>query len=163
MIIMIPKYYIETSIPSFYHDTRTDPQFQAMREWTRQWWDRSKPSARLVTGQPVFLELSKAPSPKKELGLTLIDPLPRLPYSSEIDEIVALYIRHKIMPNEAMGDAAHLALASFYKCDFLMTWNCKHLANANNFDHINRINNLLGLFNPKIVTPFQLLYGEERQ
>ncbi len=65
------------------------------------------------------------------------------------------------MPNEAMGDAAHLALASFYKCDFLVTWNCKHIANANKYDHIIRINSMLGLFNPKLVTPFQLLNAGE--
>jgi len=154
-------YYIETSIPSFYHDTRTQPQIQAMREWTKQWWDMSKPDTLLVTGQPVFQELSKAPNPKKELGLKLMNHLPWLPYSPEIDDIVAIYIKHKIVPNDAMGDAAHLALASFHKCDFLVTWNCKHLANANKFDHINRINHLLGLFSPKLVTPFQLLYEGE--
>ena len=67
------------------------------------------------------------------------------------------------MPSQAMGDAAHLALASFYKCDFLVTWNCQHLANANKFDHIRRINSLLGLFLPILVTPLELLEGETNE
>ena len=61
------------------------------------------------------------------------------------------------MPNDPVGDALHLALASYYKCDFLLTWNCRHLANANKFDHIRRINTLLGLFVPSLVTPLELL------
>jgi hypothetical protein len=57
------------------------------------------------------------------------------------------------------GDAIHLALASFHKCDFLVTWNCLHLANANKFGHIRRINTMLGLFTPVLATPLQLLGG----
>jgi hypothetical protein len=47
-----------------------------------------------------------------------------------------------------MGDADHLALASYYKCDMLVTWNCRHLANANKQSHIRRVNALLGLETP---------------
>ena len=51
----------------------------------------------------------------------------------------------------------HLALASYYKCDFLVTWNFRHIANANKFGHIRRINTKLGLFVPALVTPLELL------
>ena len=50
-----------------------------------------------------------------------------------------------------------LALASHYRCDFLATWNCGHLANASKFDHIRRVNGILGLFVPLLVTPLELL------
>jgi hypothetical protein len=76
-----------------------------------------------------------------------------------ITEVVEAYVRHKLMPQNPLGDALHLALASYYKCDFLLTWNCKHLANANKFDHIGRVNTLLGLYVPKLVTPLELLGG----
>lgn len=61
------------------------------------------------------------------------------------------------MPANALGDALHLAVASFYQCHFLLTWNCKHLANANKFGHIQRINSMLGLYNPLLITPLELL------
>jgi hypothetical protein len=64
------------------------------------------------------------------------------------------------MPNNPVGDALHLALASYHKCDFLLTWNCKHLANANKFHHIRRVNTILGLYAPLLVTPLELL-GDE--
>jgi len=61
------------------------------------------------------------------------------------------------VPAEALGDADHLALASFYNCDMLVTWNCRHLANANKAGHIRRVNALLGLRTPLLVTPLELL------
>jgi hypothetical protein len=66
------------------------------------------------------------------------------------------------MPRDPAGDAAHLALASFYKCDYLLTWNCAHLANANKIGHIRRVNALLGLPVPQLVTPLELI-GEENE
>jgi hypothetical protein len=153
-------YYIETSIPSFYYDTRTSVQAQAMREWTRKWWHKPWKNAIFLVGAPVIAELLRASSPKSENALRLIKDLLVLNYDEAIDEIVETYINHRLMPYEAMGDAAHLALASFHKCDFLVTWNCKHIANPNKFDHIHRINGMLDLFTPKLVTPFQLLEGD---
>jgi|SaaInl8_200m_RNA_FD_contig_91_61712_length_1970_multi_2_in_0_out_0_2 hypothetical protein len=152
--------YIETSIPSFYHDTRNNIRAQAMRKWTRQWWHMPGKNAVLLTGLPVAAELSRAPDPKREKCMRLISGLPVLDYDDIADEIVAAYIRHRLMPDEDMGDAAHLALASFHKCDFLVTWNCRNIANANKFDHIRRVNGMLGLFTPKLVTPLQLLEGD---
>jgi len=71
-------------------------------------------------------------------------------------DIVEAYIARHVMPADPAGDALHLALASFHRRDFLVTWNCKHLANANKFGHIRRVNTLLGLYVPSLVTPLEL-------
>ena len=60
-------------------------------------------------------------------------------------------------PSDPTGDALQLAAASFHRCDFLVTWNCRHIANANKFAHIRRVNGILGLGNPALVTPLELL------
>ena len=93
--------------------------------------------------------------------LALVRDLPLLPIEPAIAEIVQAYIRHKVMPADPGGDALHLAPASYHKCDFLVTWNCRHLANANKFGHIRRVNALLGLFVPVLVTPLELLGGSD--
>lgn len=93
--------------------------------------------------------------------LALVRDLPLLPIEPAIVEIVQTYIRHKVMPADPGGDALHLALASYHKCDSLVTWNCRHLANANKFGHIRRVNALLGLFVPMLVTPLELLGGSD--
>jgi hypothetical protein len=80
-----------------------------------------------------------------------------LTHDEAIDEIAEAYIRHQLMPADPVGDALHLAMASFHRCDFLPTWNCRHLANANKFAHIRWVNAILGLFVPTLVTPLEML------
>lgn len=153
--------YVETSIPSFYFETRASAQMVACREWTRRFWDRERHKHRCVTSEPVLAELSDTPSPKRELALALMRDVELLPPVEEVEPIVIAYLEHKLMPVDAAGDASHLAFASFYKCDRLLTWNCKHLANSNKFEHIEIVNGRLGLRTPKIITPMQLLNDEE--
>ena len=111
----------------------------------------------LVTSVAVLEELERGNFPTKRDAVDLVKSLPLLPSQDEILEIVETYIRHKIMPSDPRGDALHLAFASYYKCDFLLTWNCKHLANANKFGHIRKVNAMLGLYVPMLVTPLELL------
>ena len=105
---MQSRAYVETSIPSFYFEARSEPD-------------------------------------------------------TSVVEIVEAYIHHKVMPADPAGDALHLALASYHRCDFLVTWNCKHLANANKFGHIRRVNGLLGLLTPSLVTPLELLGDDDEE
>ncbi len=152
------RVYVETTIPSFYHETRFSPDIVARREWTRQWWNDAAEYYELVTSEVVLDELANGPVERSPDWLELIRDLPLLPIDPAISDIVQAYARHLLMP-ASPGDALHLALASYHKCDFLVTWNCRHLANANKFGHIRRINGMLGLFVPALVTPLELLGG----
>ncbi len=153
---MKQKIYIETTIPSFYYETRTETEMVAMREWTQNWWDNQQHHYDLVTSIPVIEELENGDHPSKQATLELISNLPILPIHEEIEEIVEEYVSHYIMPNDPKGDALHLALASYHHCHFLLTWNCAHIANANKFEHIRIVNTRLGLFVPALVTPIEL-------
>lgn len=154
---MKPTLYIETSVPSFYYEIRPEPDNVARRDWTRQWWNGYIENYSAYTSEAVIDELENGEFPNKAEALTLMVNLPLLDISDPIADIVKTYISHHIMPNDPAGDALHLAIASFYKCDFLVTWNCRHLANANKFGHIRRINTMLGLFVPTLVTPLELI------
>jgi predicted nucleic acid-binding protein len=152
-----PRVYIETTIPSAYFDTRTAPEMIRRREATRRWWADAEERYELVTSITVLEELERGPAPKAPLWLGLLDGFRLLDEESSIADITAAYVRNKLMPSDPAADALHLALASSHSCDFLLTWNYKHLANANKFGHIQRINTRLGLFVPRIVTPLDLL------
>jgi len=156
-----PRVYVETTIPSFYHDARTTPDIVARREWTRLWWSDAGDRYELVTSAAVVAELAKGPPDRSAEWLAFVGKLPQLDMLAAIDDIVATYVQRQVMPKDLAGDALHLALSSFHRCDFLVTWNCKHLANANKFGHIRRVNNMLGLFVPNIVTPLELLGGRD--
>jgi hypothetical protein len=158
---MPKKVYIETSIPSFYYEIRPEPVMVARREWTQMWWETQRSHYELVTGIPVLEELEQGNYPTKKLTLELLADLPVLPLEDAIDDIVKEYISRYVMPKHPLGDALHLALASYHRCQFLLTWNCTHLANANKFEHIRHVNHLLGLSVPIITTPVELLNNEE--
>jgi hypothetical protein len=158
---MKPKVYIETTIPSFYHEVRTEPDMIARRQWTQEWWDRAGEYCDRVTSLAVLDELADGDYPNKRQILSLVENLPLLSLVSEIGPIVRSYIEHHVMPNDPGGDALHLALASYHECDFLLTWNCRHLANANKFGHIRTVNEMLGLYVPVIATPLELIEGND--
>jgi predicted nucleic acid-binding protein len=160
---MNKRVYIETTIPSFYFDVRPEPEMTARREWTRRWWKDAETGYELVTSAAVVDELAQGDFPGRSDALRLIERLPLVPVEPEVTEIVQAYVAHKVMPSNPVGDALHLALASFHRCDFLLTWNCRHLANANKFDHIRRVNVLLGLFIPVLVTPLELLGDDDEE
>lgn len=148
--------YIETTIPSFYHETRQEPEMVARRHWTRRWWDQCASSYDLVTSEGVVAELQEGEYETQSAAVALVADLPRLEVVDDIADIIDVYLANHLMPKERLGDALHLALASYHKCDFLLTWNCAHLANANKFEHIRIINTRLGLFVPALVTPMEL-------
>jgi predicted nucleic acid-binding protein len=156
---MALRIYIETTIPSFYFETRRNAECVSRRNWTRRWWDDHRNEHELATSLVVRDELSdpKYPGAKRRNALALLDELPLLDIALEVDEIVETYIANLLMPQQPVADAIHLALASFYKCDVLLTWNCVHLANPNKFRHIQNINQRLGLAVPAVITPLELL------
>lgn len=152
------RIYIETTVVSFYFNARPEPEMVARQNWTRRWLDQSLQGAdELVTSLAVENELTGGDFPKKSEMLELASRFPLLDLNDSVAEAVEAYITNHVMPNDPAGDALHLAAASFHRCDFLVTWNCRHIANANKFGHIRRVNGILGLGNPALVTPLELL------
>lgn len=123
----------------------------------REWWAAAHARYELISSDAVVEELEAGTSDRVPLRLALLRDLRVLKISSEVLTTVQVYLRHKLMPANPGGDALHLALASHFECDFIVTWNCKHLANTNKFAHIRKINTMLGLSVPEIVTPEELL------
>ena len=154
---MKKKVYIETTIPSIYFNKRTAPEMVARCNWTREWWDDRRVEYDLYTGAAVIDELRRADHPDRDEKLALLRNVAILPMNLNILDIVQSYIDRLIMPRDPSGDALHLALASFYGLDILLTWNCKHLANFRKFEHIEKVNRELNLGIPRLLTPLELL------
>ena len=126
--------YIETTIFSFYYDERVGSAYR--HQVTRDWWRTQKRHYDVYTS---FFAVREARSPvypnwRKVSALARrVDVLEVVP---DVEGIVAAYIENQVMPTDDAGDAAHLAVASYHGVDYLLTWNCRPLANANKFDHI---------------------------
>jgi hypothetical protein len=149
--------YIETTIPSFYYDVRIEAEMVSKQTSTRLWWEQVRPQFKVLTSLAVYDELSNGDFPFKKDALSLLETIEICHITKNIIEIMQTYIAHKAMPGNPIGDALHVAIASFYKCDFLLTWNCKHIANPNKFDHIIKTNSLMGLTTPNLITPLDFV------
>ncbi|MBI3415037.1 MAG: type II toxin-antitoxin system VapC family toxin [Verrucomicrobia bacterium] len=156
---MTPKkrVYIETTIPGAYLEERPGPLQQAQRIWTRQWWDEQRQRFELWTSAAVLDELRDEKFPLSKAALAMLDDIPLLKITDEVLGLVSHYIARRAMPRDPEGDALHLAVASFHRCDYVLTWNCQHLANPNKVQHLRLVNQSLGLMMPELVTPAQLI------
>lgn len=85
----MPRVYIETTIPSYYFETRRAPSVIAWREATRRWWDAYAAAYDLVTSDVVLRELGRAPLGKASRMLRLLDGLDLLEMSVQVEEVVA--------------------------------------------------------------------------
>ena len=143
--------YIETTIPSYYCDSRPDLAQNIAR--TKQWWDQERGAYECYISSVVRDELAAGNYPNQTACLALVQGLPLLQVIQEVQDIAAVYQVHGLMPQPPVADALHVALASYYRLDFLLTWNCRHLANAKKFKHLQVLNQRMGLSVPQLVTP----------
>ena len=152
--------YLDTTILSYLVDEREG--IRNFIDVTKNWWNTQRKYYHLFLSEDTMVELKRGKYPNKDKALKEADKIEILGRVENIDRIVGVYIENHLMPRKFEGDAFHLAYASFYKVDFLLTWNCNHLANANKRQHIRIINTRLGLAVPEIVTPLELFIEEEK-
>jgi hypothetical protein len=150
--------YLDSTVLSFLYDER--PEIQFLIDITKRWWKEEKKFYKIFISEETVKELGESEYPGKEQILKNALKLTVLPSNQEIIEIAQIYINNYLMPKELGGDALHLSYSSYYKMDFLLTWNCTHLANGNKKQHIRIINTRLGLYIPEIITPLELLNKE---
>ncbi len=145
--------YIETTIPSAYVSSRTDPGSLHRRHETREWWIKQLPFYEGSTSDNVLLELQNGVWPNQAEAIALIESLPRIEINLEVIETAQRFINEKLVPASLAGDATHLAAACVHAIDFLVTWNIRHLANPRKVEHLSTITGKMGLHLPIIVTP----------
>ncbi|HEX6039446.1 hypothetical protein [Longimicrobium sp.] len=105
-----PRVYVETTIPNFYYDFRPSEAVALRRDATRRWWATAAERYELVTSTSVQFELSAGRGAAVPMRLELLAGIPVLPAVTRVREIVAIYIKHKLMPARPGEDAMHLDL-----------------------------------------------------
>lgn len=152
---MQPRVYIETSVFSAYVDDRNLRVSILQQEETRRWWIR-RDSFDLFSSAVALSELGRGVYGGQAQAIQMCRGLPFLPITRDVVDLAAVYARHMIMPGGESQDSVHLALASIHRMDFLLTWNCRHLANANKIARIRLVNEGLGLVVPVLLIPTML-------
>jgi predicted nucleic acid-binding protein len=151
---MTSTLYLDTTIPSYLFDERDSLQLHI--DATQKWWQEERSNFDIWISEETVNEISEGKYPRKTEILKFVSEIPILLPDAQIIDIAQIYLDNYLMPRVLKGDALHLAYASFYKIDFLLTWNCNHLANANERKHIRVINTRLNLPTPEIITPLEL-------
>ena len=157
-----PSIYLETTIPSFLTSRpSTNLIVAAKQEVTRQWWERRKAKFELLISQYVLDEAAAGDAQAATRRLEAIRELDLLEIDEEVLRLAASIVEAGVIPPRAQTDAAHIAVAARHSVDFLLTWNCTHIANAEIMPRINFLVSRAGYFMPTICTPEELGGGED--
>ena len=141
--------YLETSVVGAYLDN--GEPFR--RDLTIRWWERELSDYRAVISPLVVRELERTPEPHRTGYLKLVRELEQVELTDEATILAEGYISRGIFHRKYIGDALHVALASFHKIDYLVTWNFGHLANVRRQARVRLFNTAAGFFVPVVVTP----------
>ena len=112
-----------------------------------------------VISELVILEASAGNKQMAQKRLQFLENMILLEAKPEAEKLTEDIIQSNILPEKAAADASHIAIAATHELDYLLTWNCKHIANAKIFPKIFEIVKNEGYKPPVICTPEELLGG----
>jgi len=156
------RLYLETSVLSYMVARPSrDLVVTAHQEITQEWWEQREPRFEVFVSDLVHLEAARGDHEAAGKRLEIIKPFAVLESVAETRALAAVYLKDIPLPTMAGADALHLALAAWHEMDFLLTWNCRHIANGVVRRRLAEINQHRGILSPTICTPEELLYGFE--
>ena len=152
------RLYIETTIPSYLTARPSRDIVQAARQQlTREWWDVERRNYDLCISQIVLDEATAGDAEAAQRRMAVIDTLPLLDLTFEVDGLAETIMQSGLLPASASRDAVHIAVTAVHQVHFLLTWNCRHIANATIFRDLQHIIMSAGYDVPVICTPEELL------
>jgi len=150
--------YLETTVVSYYTSKPgRDIIVLAHQEITREWWHKSIKQFEIFISEVVIEEASMGDPEAAKRRLEELRDFPHLELNDKVEETAQMYMEKLEIPEKAFRDAAHLAVASVHNIDYLVTWNCKHLANGEIIRKLRDISKDLGIHTPIICTPEELI------
>jgi len=150
--------YIETSVVSYLVvRPPAGTLSHQWHEWTKDWWCLRRPLFECVISTEVLREAAAGDPKSSQQRLDALSTLTVLRRTQAVDDLLDAFLAGGTMPVKARADAAHLAFATIYRMSYLLTWNCKHLANAEILFRLRPIAERLGHHLPVVCTPLQLM------
>jgi predicted nucleic acid-binding protein len=155
---MKAKVYLETSVISYLTSRpNRDVVIAGHQQTTRDWWDRRREAFNLVASQLVIQEASAGDTIAAQERLKALSDVELLETTEEAVLLAQIMIETGILPKKAAEDALHIAIAVTNGVDYLLTWNCKHIANAVIRRQVERVCRSRGYEPVSICTPEELL------
>ena len=153
----MPTVYLETTIPSYLaaHPSR-DLIVAAHQQITHDWWRDAPNRFDLYISQAVLDEIDAGDPSASARRRQVVSGLPILQFVDEVAKLAQEYDQRLGLPARARPDLVHIAFAVAYRMDYLVTWNCRHIANGETIRRLGQANADLNRPTPVIVTPEEL-------
>jgi hypothetical protein len=149
--------YLETSVVSYLVARRSpDLLVAARQQLTIDWWQKERGRFDLYASDVVIQEASAGDAGEITKRLTALADVPLQDISNEAIRLADLLLKRGIVPPKAGRDALHISVATYHQMDFLLSWNCKHIANAHVRKMVDRVFRAEGYESPEICTPEEL-------
>ncbi|HEY2416118.1 MAG TPA: type II toxin-antitoxin system VapC family toxin [Pirellulaceae bacterium] len=150
--------YLETSFISYLVARPSrDVIVAGHQQTTQEWWANRRSEFECSISQVVIDEASVGDPAEVQKRLAIVSDLPALNVTEIAKSLAEAIMTAGILPRQAVRDAAHVAVCSVHSVAYLLTWNCKHLANAQITRRIELVCESLGHRMPIICTPEELM------
>ena len=154
---MAPKIYLETTIISYLAARPSkDLITAAHQQVTHDWWQNRRGDFDLFSSQLVIHESTAGDPAVAKMRLQLLSGISLLQVNVDCVSLARSLVERGPIPEKAAVDALHIAIATVHGMDYLLTWNCKHIANAEMQTAVSRICRSAGYEPPVICTPEEL-------
>ena len=128
---MAKRVYIETTIPSYLAARPSRDLLQAARQQiTHDWWHNERQYYDLCISEIVLDEAAAGDAEAAARRLALLQAFPLLDLTEDVNVVAKAIMVAGLLPVQATRDAVHSAVSSVHRVDILLTWNCRHIANA---------------------------------
>lgn len=155
---MQPTVYIETSVISYLTAKPSrDLIVASHQQITVEWWEQVLLKVSCFVSDFVTQEAERGDAVYAQKRLEAIKDFPVLELNDEIKALAQKYFATLQIPERARIDAFHLATAAWHRMDYLLSWNCTHIASGRVRKTVREINDGLGVPTPTVCTPEELM------
>jgi len=159
-----PTLYLETTVPSYLTGRLSrDLTMARHQQITRQWWELHRERFDIYVSRNVLSEANAGDIEAAQRRLAVLEHFPLLEEDDQANALAARLMKECKLPHRAAADAEHIAIAAFHDMEYLLTWNCAHIANAVLLRRMQAICNAAGFSCPVVCTPTELMKGDSRE
>jgi predicted nucleic acid-binding protein len=154
----MPRLYLETSVVSYLTARPSTNIITAAHQLiTARWWLHRRARFELLVSELVLEEAARGDADAAAKRLETLEGIPLLGVTSAASDLAGSILRAHLLPAKAFPDALHIAIASVHAVEYLLTWNCSHIANAELLPRVTTLVEETGFNMPFVCTPEELL------
>lgn len=150
--------YVESSVISYMTARPSrDVVTSARQTVTIEWWDAYKDTFEIFVSELVIKEIGSGNAAAAQKRLLFVENIPVLETTKNAVELAKLLVEERAVPDSCIEDALHISIAAVQRINFLLTWNFKHINNANTREKISKVIMQAQLKSPILCSPEELI------